>query len=437
MGSAPKFAPPPGTTMLRLFLLSMGALSCIYGKPAMPKSGDNYKKARLVVEADVEVTTEAVGYPDTKMGTESELETTTFKVDPKMTSQDQETTTEAMEKSPEPSTYHEDPTRSSPGCKSQQIGLMKKKCTITGQKKQCQTFDVEIPTIADYEFCQNVTALICQQLSTTREGQQRQLAPEQYSDAMDSSDYDLKDYNYNNKDSADFKAQARSSPVDVCVTKVTKVGFPSQKIEKSTVQKEFCWEEDIVSCQDEVEQMVDTVICNVEELPQPQVRATTEEPEATTFNTDQMGRIMVVGNMTTPADDQETTTPSAAVASFKNSTEYPTTTTTTTTTESVTTASEYNMVRIVVETTLKPETTEDPEAEPESEPESEPTSSAEVKAEPESEPTSSAKVKAEPQAEPKAGDDNDNKADDDSDNMEQASTTTESKNRMKARVTTI
>merc|ERR1712147_111135 len=147
------------------------------------------------------------------------------------------------------------------------------------------------------------------------------------------------------------------------------------------------------------------------------VRATTEEPETTTLNTDQMGRIMVVGNMTTLADNQETTTPSAAVASFKNSTEYPTTT------ESVTTASEYNMVRIVVETTPKPETTEDPEAEPESEPESEPTSSAEVKAEPESEPTS--------YAEPKAGDDSDNKADDD---KEQASTTTESNNKMKARV---
>merc|ERR1719192_2900114 len=104
---------------------------------------------------------------------------------------------------------HQDPTRSSPGCKSQQIGLMKKKCTITGQKKHCQMFDVEIPTISGYEFCQNVTTLICQQLSSTREGQQRQLAPEQYSDVVDSSDYDLKDYNYNNKDSADFKAQAR------------------------------------------------------------------------------------------------------------------------------------------------------------------------------------------------------------------------------------
>merc|ERR1719192_542995 len=213
---------------------------------------------------------------------------------------------------------HQDPTRSSPGCKSQQIGLMKKKCTITGEKKQCQMFDVEIPSIADYEFCQNVTTLICQQLSSTREGQQRQLAPEQYSDVVDSSDYDLKVYNYNNKDSADYKAQARASPVDVCVTKVTKVCFPSQRIEKSTVQKEFCWEEDNVSCQDEVAQMVDTVICNVEELPQPQVRTTTEEPEATTLNTNQMGRIMVVGNMTTLADNQETTTPSAAVASFKN-----------------------------------------------------------------------------------------------------------------------
>merc|ERR1712223_1291220 len=361
-----------GTTMVRLFLLSMGALSCINGKPAMPKIGDNYKKARLVVDADVEVTTEAVGYPDTKMGTESELETTTLKVDPKMTSQDQETTTEAMEKSPEPSTYHQEPTRGSPGCKSQQMGLMKKKCTITGEKKQCQMFDVEIPSIADYEFCQNVTTLICQQLNSTREGQQRQLAPDQYSDAVDSNDYDLKDYNYNNKDSADDKEKARASPVDVCVTKVSKVCFPSQRIEKSTVQKEFCWEEDIVSCQDEVAQMVDTVICDVEELPEPQVRATTEEPEATTLNTDQMGRIMVVGNMTTLADDQETTTPSAAVASFKNSTAYPTTTTTTTTTESVTTASENNMVRIVGETTPKPETTEDPEAEPESEPESEP-----------------------------------------------------------------
>merc|ERR1712004_586779 len=405
MGQCSEIRLTPGTTMLRLFLLSMGALSCINGKPAMPKSGDNYKKARLVVDADVEVTTEVVGYPDTKMGTEQDIETTTLKVDPKMTSQDQETTTEAMEKSPEPSTYHQDPIRSSPGCKSQQVGLMKKKCTITGQKKHCQMFDIEIPTIADYEFCQNVTTLICQQLSSTREGQQRQLAPDQYSDAVDSSDYDLKDYNYNNKDSADYKAKARASPVDVCVTKVSKVCYPSQRIEKSTVQKEFCWEEDVVSCQDEVAQMVDTVICNVEELPEPQVRATTEEPEATTLNTDQMGRIMVVGNMTTLADDQETTTPSADVASFKNSTAYPTTTTTTTTTESVTTASENNMVRIVGETTPKPETTEDPEAEPESEPESEPTSSAEEKAEPKSEPTSYAEVKA--------SDDSDNKADDD------------------------
>merc|ERR1712038_1303126 len=290
------------------------------------------------------------------------------------------------------------------------------------------------PTIADYEFCQNVTTLICQQLSTTREGQQRQLAPDQYSDAVDSSDYDLKDYNYNNKDSLDYKAKTRASPVDVCVTKVSKMCYPSQRIEKSTVQKEFCWEQDIVSCQDEVAQMVDTVICDVEELPEPQVRATTEEPEATTLNTDQMGRIMVVGNMTTLADNQETTTPSAPVASFKNSTEYPSTTTTTT--ESATTASEYNMVRIVVETTPKPETTEDPEAEPESESESEPTSSTEVK--------------ADPGAEPKAVDDSDNQASDDSDNKlkpkageednynkEQATTTTKSNDKMKARVTTI
>merc|ERR1712038_507145 len=286
MGSAPKFAPPPGTTMLRLFLLSMGALSCINGKPAMPKSGDNYKKARLVVEADMEVTTEVVGYPDTKMGTEPELETTTLKVDPKMTSQDQETTTEAMEKSPEPSTYHQDPTRSSPGCKSQQIGLMKKKCTITGQKKHCQTFDVEIPTIADYEFCQNVTTLICQQLSSTRVGQQRQLAPDQYSDALDSSDHDLKDspdyYEGQSPgwdlESSDYDLKVPSgntkpkpyvaSPVDVCVSKVSKVCYPSQRIEKSTVQKEFCWEEDIVSCQEEVAQMADTIICNADKLPE-------------------------------------------------------------------------------------------------------------------------------------------------------------------------
>merc|ERR1711899_612833 len=214
--------------------------------------------------------------------------------------------------------------------------------------------------------CQNVTTLICQQLSSTREGQQRQPAPEQYSDALDSSDHDLKDspdyYEGQSPgwdlESSDYDLKVPSgntkpkpyvaSPVDVCVSKVSKVCYPSQRIEKSTVQKEFCWEEDIVSCQDEVAQMVDTVICDVEELPEPQVRATTEEPEATTLNTDQMGRIMVVGNMTTLADNQETTTPSAAVASFKNSTEYQTTTTTTTTTtsESVTTASEYNMVRI-------------------------------------------------------------------------------------------
>merc|ERR1719192_3114114 len=255
---------------------------------------------------------------------------------------------------------HQDPTRSSPGCKSQQIGLMKKKCTITGEKKHCQMFDVEIPTIADYEFCQNVTTLICQQLSLTREGQQRQLAPEQYSDAVDSSDHDLKDspdyYEGQSRgwdlESSDYDLKVPSgntkpkpyvaSPVDVCVSKVSKVCYPSQRIEKSTVQKEFCWEEDIVSCQDEVAQMADTIICNADKLPQ--VRATTEVPEATTINTDQMGRIMVVGNMTTLADNQETTTPSAPEASFKNSTEYPsTTTTTTTTTESATTASEYNM----------------------------------------------------------------------------------------------
>ena len=85
-------------------------------------------------------------------------------------------------------------------------------------------------------------------------------------------------------------ANSVASPVDVCVTKVSEVCFPSQRIKKSTVQKEFCWvrpwdlsedlfinnyffvqEEDVVSCQDEVEQMVDTVICDVEELPEPQV----------------------------------------------------------------------------------------------------------------------------------------------------------------------
>ena len=58
---------------------------------------------------------------------------------------------------------------------------------------------------------------------------------------LESSDNDLKAPSGNTKPKPYVSANTVASPVDVCVTKVSEVCFPSQRIEKSTVQKEFCW----------------------------------------------------------------------------------------------------------------------------------------------------------------------------------------------------
>merc|ERR1711971_979741 len=79
-----------------------------------------------------------------------------------------------------------------------------------------------------------------------------------------------------------------------CVNKVSEVCFPSQRVEKELRPKEFCWEKEAVSCQEEVEQTVDTVVCNEDEAsPQAQVRVTTIEPDTTTIDQEQLGRILL------------------------------------------------------------------------------------------------------------------------------------------------
>merc|ERR1719458_1841112 len=90
-----------------------------------------------------------------------------------------------------------------------------------------------------------------------------------------------------------------------CVNKVSEVCFPSQRVEKVTKPKEFCWEKEAVSCQEEVEQTVDTVVCDGDK-PLPQVRVTTMEPDTTTIEQEQLGRILVVATTTT-AEDLTTT----------------------------------------------------------------------------------------------------------------------------------
>merc|ERR1719458_2181427 len=133
-----------------------------------------------------------------------------------------------------------------------------------------------------------------------------------------------------------------------CVNKVSEVCFPSQRVEKELRPKEFCWEKETVSCQEEVEQTVDTVVCDEDK---PQVRVTTIEPDTTTIEQEQLGRLLVVSTTTTaedltttaevvarivegtttPADDLATTTeevePKILVATTTTTTATPTTTT--------------------------------------------------------------------------------------------------------------
>jgi len=355
--------------------------------------------AKIAVDTDGEITTEAAGVAEEEEAKIKLVEDAGL-----------ETTTEAVEQLP-----YRGPPRSSE-CKTEKKELTKKECVISGNKKHCQTFEIEVETIVEEEICHTITTLVCEEplIRSGEEAEATTTVPTSAdAESMDTTTItnlgrkmDTSDEESTNQ----MMYYGRSLHPHGCVNKVSEVCYPSQRVEKELRPKEFCWEKEAVSCQEKVEQTVDTVVCD-EDKPLPQVRVTTIEPDTTTIDQEQLGRILLVATTTTaedltttaevvarivegtttPADDLATTTeevfhvePKIHVATTTTAEDLATTvadeveakilvaTTTTaeglaTTTEDIATtgADEQGRILVAGATTAEPETTVEPKAEAE------------------------------------------------------------------------
>merc|ERR1719458_578521 len=102
--------------------------------------------AKIAVDTDGEITTEAAGVAEEEEAKIKLAEDTGL-----------ETTTEAVEELP-----YRGPPRSSE-CKNEKKELTKKECVISGNKKHCQTFEIEVETIVEEEICHTITTLVCEE----------------------------------------------------------------------------------------------------------------------------------------------------------------------------------------------------------------------------------------------------------------------------------
>merc|ERR1712080_353175 len=214
-------------------------------------------------------------------------------------------------------------------------------------------------------ICHNITTLVCQEplIRSKEEAETTTTAAD--TESMDTTTVtnpkaDVKSVyvptlDKSEEESSNEMANGRSIEYKPhgCVKKVSEVCYPSQRVETASTPKQFCWEKKVVSCHEEVEQTVDTVVCNDDgSHPLAKVRVTTIEPDTTTIDQDQLGRILVLATTTKAVDVATTIITPVAVEEVARIA----VATTTTADDLVTTTAEAVDARILIATTT---TTED------------------------------------------------------------------------------
>ena len=186
-------------------------------------------KIKLVAVAELETTNQATDIVDADVETDfvdTDLET-------EFLDTDLETTTEAAEQLP-----YGGPFRSAE-CKREMKELMKMECVIDGHTEHCQTFEIEVETIVDEEICHNITTVVCQ-APETRIKQELVGSGEQ---AETTTTVPVAD-----TESMDTTTVKTIRPMRFvlgrslgCTEKVSEVCYSSQRVEKATRPKDFCW----------------------------------------------------------------------------------------------------------------------------------------------------------------------------------------------------
>ena len=261
----------------------MGAWSCKLGE-AMPTKGSKggapedhlVKKSMVDMEGEtglvevatdifyIEMTTEAVEVVDKvatgKLVEDTELEITTMVAEVKDMDEEAAKETVDIEQTPYQINF-----RSSPECNSVKKKLMKKECKIAGQRKTCQTFDVEVGTIVEEEICHSVTTRVYPTPST-RSGEEVEatttVPKATDTESMETTSVAIPvpvagfkiigkkesgvDVVIESTDTVvaralpDGKSLKQEEP-HACVDKTSEVCFPSQRVEKVMKAKELCW----------------------------------------------------------------------------------------------------------------------------------------------------------------------------------------------------
>ena len=211
--------------------------------------------AEARVHIDVETTTEAADIAEDeeakiKLVDNAKLEVTTQ-------------TTEIVTKVDDIELYSAAGFRNSQECKSEKKELMKKECVISGYNEHCQTFEVEVETIVEEKICHNITTVVCEAPLVGSGGKEKPETMKQElvrsgEEAETTSTVPLADTESMDTTTVKNIAGRRKSIVVKteqkptrrmlvygrgldCTEKVSEVCYSSQRVEKATRPKDFCW----------------------------------------------------------------------------------------------------------------------------------------------------------------------------------------------------
>merc|ERR1712080_171320 len=169
-------------------------------------------------------------------------------------------------------------------------------------------------------ICHNITTLVCQEplIRSKEEAETTTTAAD--TESMDTTTVtnpkaDVKSVyvptlDKSEEESTNEMANGRSIEYEPhgCVKKVSEVCYPSQRVETASTPKQFCWEKKVVSCHEEVEQTVDTVVCNDDgSHPLAKVRVTTIEDDLVTTTAEAVDARILIATTTTTEDLIKTT----------------------------------------------------------------------------------------------------------------------------------
>ena len=237
--------------------------------PLVPAQVEQVEQVeQVVVGTEVEMTgmvevakdKSTVDHSSIKHIVDIDHETTTGAAEIKAIVEDmnQETTTEAAEQLSKATRYQF--FRDGSGCKKEKRELMKKECEISRYNEHCQTFEIEVDAIVEEEICHNINVLVCK-APLIRSGGEAETTTTTVSTAPDTESMDTttvtspqavlkifldqKGSEKSEEESENqmmFYGRRLDTPYpDGCVNEVEEVCFSSQRVEKQTRPKEFCW----------------------------------------------------------------------------------------------------------------------------------------------------------------------------------------------------